>query len=113
MNLSWELLADEKGLAPVLRLEDVVAMPTQDRSEDGTHLLFVLYQEDGLRAPHRASRNGRGHGHRNVSVGPRQVDLEGRAHARLAVDPDVSAALLNDAVDRRQTESGTFALVLG
>jgi hypothetical protein len=30
----------------------------------------------------------------------RQIDLDRRAHAELAVDPDVPAALLDDAEDR-------------
>ena len=36
------------------------------------------------------------------SADPRQVDADARAHLRLAVDPDVAVALLDDAVDRRE-----------
>ena len=44
---------------------------------------------------------------------PRQVDLEGRAVPRLALDRDVTAALLDDAVDGGQPEAGALARLLG
>ena len=44
---------------------------------------------------------------------PGQVDLEGRALARLAVDVDEAVVLLDDAVDRGQPQAGAFAHLLG
>ena len=43
----------------------------------------------------------------------RQVDLERRAAARLAVDPDAAAALLDDAEHGREPEAGALAGLLG
>ena len=43
----------------------------------------------------------------------RQVDLEGRSLARLAVDIDETVVLLDHAVDRGQAQSGAFAHFLG
>src|SRR6188768_4090913 len=43
----------------------------------------------------------------------RQEDLEGGAAARRAVDGDVAAALLDDAVHHRQAEAGALAALLG
>src|SRR5207247_2697008 len=43
----------------------------------------------------------------------RQIDLESGAVAQLGVRPDVSAALLDDAVDRREPESRTPPRLLG
>jgi hypothetical protein len=40
-----------------------------------------------------------------AAEGAREVDLEGRADPGLAVDPDVAAALLHDAEDRREPEA--------
>ena len=40
---------------------------------------------------------------RRIDAG--QVDLERRAVAQLGISPDVAAALVDDPVDRRQTES--------
>ena len=42
-----------------------------------------------------------------------QVDLEDAPLARLTVDPDVPAALLHDAVDGRQAETGALSHRLG
>jgi hypothetical protein len=43
---------------------------------------------------------------------PREVDLERRPMAGLAVDPDVTAALLHDAEDRREPEARALAELL-
>ena len=41
-------------------------------------------------------------------LGPREIDRDGRASTDLAVDPDVAAALLDDAVDGRHPEPGSL-----
>src|SRR5687767_4934195 len=41
------------------------------------------------------------------------MDQEGRSPARLALDRNVSAALLDDPVDDRQAEAGALTLFLG
>ena len=77
------------------------------------HRVFVLDDQDRFRA--RAGRvvaATAAAGDLGVSVGARQVDLERRALAELAVDPDVAAALLDDAVDGREPEPGALAAVL-
>src|SRR5207244_7670998 len=44
---------------------------------------------------------------------PREVDLHRRAAPRLAVDPDVAAALLDDSVNGREPEPRAFPYFLG
>src|SRR5256885_1284078 len=47
------------------------------------------------------------------SIGGGKVHLERRAFARFAVQPDVATALLDDAIDGRETEPGAAADRLG
>src|SRR6202453_1071318 len=41
-----------------------------------------------------------------------KVDLKFRAFADFALEPDIAAALLDDPVNRRQTQARSFALLL-
>src|SRR5215472_735075 len=50
---------------------------------------------------------------RHLTVDSRQVDLENRPFSQFAVNPDVSAALLYDAIDRGEPESRTLPELLG
>jgi hypothetical protein len=43
----------------------------------------------------------------------RKIDLESRALPYLAIDPDVSFALLDDAIDCRKSQARPFAVLLG
>src|SRR3989454_10986674 len=72
---------------------------------------FVLGQENGLGAGNGARRSRLQELIRRY-VHAREVDLEGRASADFAVDPDVAARLLHDAIHRREAEAGTLALFL-
>src|SRR5215472_9865523 len=97
------LLADEERLAPVRRLEHVVAMSTQDVAGDDTHLVVIIDEKDGLR-----SAEARGHDTwpqplaGGGTLDAREVDLEGRSLAELAVDPQMPTALLDDPEHSRQ-----------
>ena len=55
-------------------------------------------------------------GHRRVFrrlFDPRQINPEGGAASRFALHHHVSATLLDDAVDRRESQAGAFAFFLG
>ena len=49
----------------------------------------------------------------NIGMRPRQIDFDGRAFANLAVDFDVAARLLDEAVDLRESEAGAVSDILG
>ena len=76
------------------------------------HLLVVLDDQHGLGAAGRRTE---------LDIGldvletfrARQVDPHGRALAGLAVDLDVAAGLLDEAVDHAEPEAGALALGLG
>src|SRR4051812_45699324 len=94
------------------RLEHDIAVTPQHFARECTDRLFVFHEQD--RFPPRAiaavwsrRRLNRERPRR------RQVDLEDRALTRLAVAPDVAAALLDHAVYGRQPEPAPLALFLG
>src|SRR5438309_934317 len=101
----------QKRLSGVASLDDVVTALAEDAPSHGPHLIVVLDEEDGFRPTQGRRRRGRTNGiHRSVHA--REVDLEGRALARLAVDPNAAAALLDDTENRGKAQSGTFAGLL-
>src|SRR2546430_17399540 len=63
-------------------------------------------------APHLLRLGG---GHRTLGDAGHagEVDLDGRPVPRLAVDPDVAAALLDDPVHRGEAEAGALPDFLG
>ncbi len=106
------LLADEQGLSPVRGLQDHVAIATKDVSSENAHLVVILDEQYRLGAAKAIGLRLRRHGRVGVAADLRELELEGRSVARLAVDPDVSPTLLDDAKDRREPEAGAFALLL-
>ena len=114
MNRRLVLLADEERVAAALRLEDVVAVPLEDRAREGADRLLVLDEENGLGAsPRLESPERRLAVAADGRIGLREIDLDGRPLAELAVDPDGAAALPHDAEHRGETEPGAFPLLLG
>ena len=95
--------------------EHGVAGLVEDPSDDPAHGLLVFNHENSL-SPGRPVRNRRqtdaGHGCAGRDLA-RQIDPECGSLAGLAVDPDVAAALLDDAVHRGQPQAGSLALLLG
>src|SRR4029077_2045733 len=75
--------------------------------------IVVLHHEHGLAAPdHRRGRLGDLPVLRWLSHAG-QIDPEGGATPRLAIDPDEALALLDDAVHRREAEPSALPLLLG
>ena len=110
MDRSLVLLAEKQGFVAVPGLEDVVAVPQEDRAGDDPELLLIFDEE------HRLGPADRGHLDRGFHlqaglVRARQVDLERRSLPELAVDPDVAAALLNDSEYGRQSQPRALALL--
>ena len=96
----------------VTRFEHQVAVAAEHFARERPHRVLVFDEQDRL--PSRRGRRIAGRRRRDCTrPGRRQVDLERGAVPGLAVDPDVTAALLDHAVDRRQAKAAAFALLLG
>src|SRR6185369_7681823 len=89
------------------RLQDVVALLFERLAQDGPDELFVLHDENRFAAPRR--KRGRviddllDRGDRFAHAG--KEDLERRSLADFAVEPDLSAGLLDDAAHDGQAEA--------
>src|SRR5439155_12013232 len=80
----------------------------KDPLHERTNLAFILDDQNGLAAARR-QRGAHFRGLLRDTHNARQVDREDAARSQRALDPDISAALTDDAVDRRQTESRPLA----
>jgi len=104
---------DAHRVGPVARLEHRVPVFPEDIAREHPHQVLVLDEEDGFMTP---GRDGRRHirfllcGQGFVTG---EVDLERRPPVAFAVHPDVSVALLDDAVDGGQAEPRPLSLFLG
>src|SRR6185437_13735903 len=73
---------------------------------------IVLHHEDRLIST--VDRDGRiGGAGTNLLIGARQINLERRALAFLAVEFDMAARLLDETVNHRKPEAGAFADLFG
>src|SRR5687767_6328942 len=98
------LLADQERVARSSGLQDAISVVQQNGSRGSAHLLIILDQQDGLRAPTRG-RGGRRGCRQDVILWPgaaRQVDPERRASSDLTLDRDMPTTLANDAEHRRE-----------
>src|SRR6185437_4916417 len=89
---------------------DVEASLREHSGDDRAYLAIVLDEEDAL----AGAAGGRVRNIADWSHGPAlregKVDFERRPRAGLAVDPDRAAALVHDAVHRRETETRPLRL---
>ncbi len=101
-----------QGFPTGLGLQDPVARILEIAGESLQRRDFVLHQEDGLAAPpHRSGGNG---GESHFDIGRhRQEDGEDAAFPQPGIDLDPALMLLEDAVDRRQSQAGSLADFLG
>ncbi len=107
------LLRQADAVPPRCGEQQRVAVFLEHPARQVPHRGFILREEDGLGAAQRAGRWLRSGDRLARQLDARQVDLERGAPPRLAVHPDVAAALLHDAVHGREAEARTFAEFLG
>src|ERR1700678_1568844 len=103
---------DLHGSPSVPGLDHLISLLLQELAGKVAQVGFVLGEEDGFRT--RLSENGfLGGDDLGDALGSfgdsRQINLERRAFAGLARNPDVVAALFGDSVDRGETEAGSLA----
>ena len=101
-------LDDRERLRCVGRIQRDVAERMQLRQHIVAHQPVVLDDQDGFVAALQ-SRCGRGLGRQRSSCRRRQIHLDRRAVALLAVDLDVAGGLLDEAVDHAEAEAGALA----
>ena len=105
-------IGDGKGFGAVGGRQRLVAEALELCADISAHQFIILDHQDGLvtaldlgaLGPREFFRRG---------IGLRQIEAEGRAVALFAVDLDVSARLLDEAVDHAQAEPGALADFLG
>ena len=103
-------IATIHGATTTISKQDLESMASIRESSESTNRGVVLRDHDRF-----VAATGRWHGRRRNSSGNRlddygEVHLESGSVSFLAFNPDESAALLHDAVHRRQAETGSAIL---
>jgi hypothetical protein len=109
----WEF-CDVLGRFALFRFQDSKAAVLQQLPRNPQHQFVVLDQQDHLAVA--ARRLGLGfdrQGGSDFVFGAGQLDFEGRAAMRLAMDPDAPACLLRDPVHGSEAQAGALAYLLG
>ncbi len=92
--------------------ENVVAARLERLANELANGLFVFNEENGFSSADGGERSGSGKSFGGL-IDAREINSEDGAAAELALNEDVAAALLDDAVDGGEPEAGTFAFFLG
>src|ERR1700726_4896721 len=94
-------------------LQDVVAVRGETLTRPLAQRFFVLQQENCFCASWiLASLFQAGNQWRSFFIHPRQIDVEGSAGSWRARKPDISGTLLNDSIDRGESQPRTAPLCL-
>src|SRR6516225_11238357 len=113
MELALVAGDDLLGMLWVARGNDFVALLGENGKDQIANRLFVLHKQNRFRPALRLNLNCRSSGILEAVIHAREIHLEGAALAGLAVNPDVAAALFDDAVNGGKTETGSPATLLG
>src|ERR1044072_2514068 len=92
-------------------VEYVVAGLLQNLTRQSTDDFLVFHEQDGFRPTGCGSFDAWVFGLLFLAVEVRQINLHGGATLRLAINPNVAAALFHDPVNSGQPETGTAAFV--
>ncbi len=103
-SMCFPLLITSSASGALAVVVDIVAKTHELRHHIGAHQRVVLHHEDRLRAA-LDLRDERGVARLRLAERRRQIELDGRALSFFAVDLDVSAGLLDEAVDHAQSET--------
>ena len=107
------LLFQAQGFDAIGRRQNRVTQPSQQRRRHLPQGGIVLHQQNGFRPARQIRRVQTLDGNLRRRFHLRQINLEGRAPARLAINADVAAALFDDAVTGGQSQTRSLADVLG
>src|SRR5260370_40900396 len=78
----------------------------------GRELLFVFHEQDSLRADGHPDLSLRDLNNVGDLLHSRQVNFKCRAFCRRALDPNITAALLDDSIDHCKTQPRTLTPLL-
>src|SRR5215468_12697248 len=105
MNFAGEFCGDLLGVLRVARRDHVVTLSGENRLDQIAEGVFIFDEKNCLRTVMIVERRCfRGLVLHDLSDA-RQINLEGAAFSRFAVNPDVTATLFNDSVYRRKSEA--------
>src|SRR5882724_3511450 len=113
MNFSRETCRDLFRVLGIKRWNHVVTLLCQHRLDEFPHGFLIFHNQYRFRS---SSRPWGGPSSCNCVgnlIHSWEINFEGAALARLAIDPDVAAALLHDAIHRRKAKSCPAATLLG
>ena len=102
---------EAKCLLPAGGLDQRVSIVREGLREQHPDGRLIFDQETGFVTTVRARGSGRSSG-RGWSLSQGEIHVERGAVARVAVSEDKALTLFDDAIDRGQTEAGSFALLL-
>src|SRR5271170_290735 len=105
--------SEGEGVRSVGSLEDAITAGCEGVANELADGFFVFDQEDGFGAADGGESNGSDAVRLGRFVDAGEINGEDGAAAGLALDEDVTAALLDDAVDSGESEAGAFAILLG
>src|SRR5947207_7188718 len=105
--------ADLDSLGTALRFQDFVSASVKDFAHQRAHRVFILYQQHRLCTACGKLRSRSSRTFVCPVIDCRKINIEACAATELALDCDVSAALLHDAIDRGQSEPRPLPLLLG
>src|SRR5271157_1856595 len=105
-------LGDPKRLLSIATREDRETAIDEGDLDDLPDHLLVFHDQDRLGTPWQLGARWLLHSLLHRFENTREVDLERRSLSRLAVHPDVAAALLHDSEDHGEAEAGPLAAFL-
>src|SRR5579885_2036955 len=113
INASGVALDRSEGFFAVLCDQNVETVGNEEGFRQFAKRIGIFDEKDSLGAGKDGARRGRGLLSGQAFVNARQIKLEGCALAEGAFDQNVASALLDDAIDGSEAESGAFAVFLG
>src|SRR5215469_2604826 len=107
-----EFGSDLFGMRRMARHDDLISPLRKKSDNQVANCLFVLHQQNRLRSSLVFQLRKRRGALLDLLSHSRQVHFEGTPFSGFAVDPDVSAALLHDAVNGRKSKPGSSSALL-
>ncbi len=98
---------------PITRFDHVAALLLERLPDDLPDLVFVLHQEHGQTGKGPVQSGMRGFSRRCLAGHPWQIDVESCPFSNPAGDRNLTATLLHDRVDGRESKSGPLSQLLG
>src|SRR6516164_1214218 len=114
MNRARLIAADVDSGCTIGSFKDPVTLGLEILTRQAAEIFFVLYQKNRFDVGTLCGGGNRRYRHAFLGFGEaRKIDFERCTLRQFAVDPNISAALFDDAVDHRQAEPGSLRTLGG